>query len=207
MKFRDPNTGDVFGLCDLRFCGGNWAGNCDRCPLQEEKKSGGYEDCEGFAMDHPKQAAALMGYEYLGDHFPDPTKKVNRDSDTSTDTPTDTLQYINLVYGRDEILCQSAEEATELAQACDDLRRASTALTKGVLKLRRAEHGTTPVSLTEATRNILEECADVTVCIRAVESLGVFTEGELMDKIREKLERWNKRAQEYEKRVDHPANP
>lgn len=132
------------------------------------------------------------------DHSLNPTKKVNQ----STNTSTDKLQYINSVYGRDEIFCQTSEESVELAQACDDLRRASMKLSKAALKLRRAEHGTTPVSLTEATRAVLEECADVTVCIRALEALGVFNREELDNVMQEKLERWESRAMEYQKRVD-----
>lgn len=195
MKFKDLKTGEVFEESDDRFCGiftlytgcACTSKNCEPCPICSQL-GGVYHDCKTYVRDHPTQAAALMGYDYLGD--------------TSTDTSTDKLQYINSVYGRDEIFCQTAEESVELAQACDDLRRVSMRLSKAVLKLRRAEHGTTPVSLTEATRAVLEECADVTLCIRAVESLGVFSEMELLGKIAEKLDRWKRRAREYEKRVD-----
>ena len=117
------------------------------------------------------------------------------------------MEYITHTFGRDEIICQTAEESVELAQACDDLRRVSMKLGKGVLKLRRAEHGTTPVSLTEATRAVLEECADVTVCIRALEAMGVFSDDELDGVMQEKLERWVERAKEYEKRVDRTETP
>lgn len=136
------------------------------------------------------------------DHSPDPTKKVEIPANSMT-----AMEYIAHTFGRDEIICQTAEESVELAQACDDLRRVSMKLSKAVLKLRRAEHGTTPVSLTGATRAVLEECADVTVCISALEALGVFSGDELDSVVQEKLERWEKRAQEYEKRVDRTENP
>lgn len=198
MKFRGPKTGEVVTAEEAieRFCAKN---RCDdnSCVLGNALTDG-YEECFSWVWDNPAEAAHLMGYELVDDHSTDTTKKVNQ----STDTSTDKLQYINSVYGRDEIMCQAAEESVELAQACDDLRRASMRLSKAVLKLRRAEHGTTPVSLTEATRNALEECADVVVCIRALEALGVFTKEELDNVVKEKLERWEIRAREYEKRVD-----
>lgn len=184
MKFRDPKTGAVFTENRIDFCSG-YIGKCDQCPL---RKRIGTMSCDHFVRNYPKESGAIMGYVYL--------------DDTSTDTSTDKLQYINSVYGRDEIFYQTTEESVELAQACDDLRRASMKLSKAVLKLRRAEHGTTPVSLTEATRNVLEECADVNVCICALEALGVFTEAELDSVVQEKLDRWEKRAMKYEKRVD-----
>ena len=55
---------------------------------------------------------------------------------------------------QDEILAQTAEEAAELAQAC--------------LKLRRAIRGDnpTPVSSAEATQDLLEEWADVLLCMQ-----------------------------------------
>lgn len=203
MKFRNPNTGEEFTETDGCFCGeyelytGSVCISFSKkvCPICY-KIGRDYHDCKSYIRDNPKEAAALMGYELVDDHSPDPTKKVNQ----STNTSTDKLQYINSVYGRDEIFCQTSEESVELAQACDDLRRASMKLSKAVLKLRRAEHGTTPVSLAEATRAVLEECADVTVCIRALEALGVFNREELDSVVQENLERWERRAQEYEKR-------
>ena len=203
MKFKDPKTGRIFDLSENDCSRSGFCENiksCLRCPIREARievygdESAGM--CATYVTSHPAEAARLMGYELVDDHSTDPTKKVNQ----STNTSTEKLQYINSVYGRDEIMCQTAEEAVELAQACDDLRRASMKLSKAVLKLRRAEHGTTPVSLTEATRNVLEECADVTVCIRALEALGVFTKEELDSVMQDKLDRWESRALEYEKR-------
>lgn len=227
MEFKDLQTGLVVNhdfvsfftlLCDRNLCQ-----NCQVNKIMKGKAWGG--GCVDWVKSHMVEADTLAGYEYLGDTDerccpscanlgrynevrvnckPDGNggwtiwkpKKVNQ----STDTSTDKLQYINSVYGRDEVFFQAAEESVELAQACDDLRRASMKLSKAVLKLRRAEHGTTPVSLTEATRAVLEECADVTVCIRALEAMGVFSGEELDSVMQEKLERWESRALEYEKR-------
>lgn len=205
MKFKDPKTGRIFDLSETDCSGSGFCDDvmsCKKCPIRiaRDEAYGGRSIgmCAKYVREHPERAATLMGYELVDDHSTDTTKKVNQ----STDTSTEKLQYINSVYGRDEIFCQTAEESVELAQACDDLRRASMRLSKAVLKLRRAEHGTTPVSPAEATRAVLEECADVTLCIRAVESLGAFSEMELIGKIAEKLDRWKRRAREYEKRVD-----
>lgn len=204
MKFKDPKTGKVFDLSEndcssSGFC--NDVMSCKKCPIRIARDEV-YGDCSigmcaKYVREHPKCAAALMGYELVDDHLPDTTKKVEIQRNSMT-----AEEYINHVFGRDEIFCQAAEESVELAQACDDLKRASMRLSKAVLKLRRSEHGTTPVSLTEATRAVLEECADVTVCIRALEALGVFAKEELDSVVKEKLERWVERAREYEKRVD-----
>lgn len=205
MKFKDPKTGKVFDISENDCSRSGFCENiksCLRCPIREARiEAYGDESvgmCATYVTSHPAEAARLMGYELVDDQSTDHTKKVNQ----STNTSTDKLQYINSVYGRDEIFCQTAEESVELAQACDDLRRASMRLSKAVLKLRRAEHGTTPVSLAGATKAVLEECADVTVCIRALEALGVFGREELDSVVQEKMERWVERAREYEKRVD-----
>ena len=211
MKFKDPKTGKVFDLSEndcsrSGFC--DDVMSCKKCPIRIAR-DGAYGDhsigmCAKYVREHPERAAILMGYELVDDHSTDHTKKVNQ----STNTSTDKLQYINSVYGLDEIFCQTAEESVELAQACDDPRRASMKLGKAVLKLRRAEHRTTPVSLAEATKAVLEECADVTVCIRALEALGVFSREELDSVVQEKMERWVERAREYEKTVTGwVANP
>lgn len=202
MKFKDPKTGRIFDPSETDCSRSGFCENiksCLRCPIREARiEVYGDESvgmCVTYVTSHPAEAARLMGYELVDDHSTDPTKKVEIPASSMT-----AMEYITYTFGRDEIFCQTAEESVELAQACDDLRRASMKLSKAVLKLRRAEHGTTPVSLTEATRAVLEECADVTVCIRALESMGVFTDAELDGVVREKLERWESRALEYEKR-------
>lgn len=61
------------------------------------------------------------------------------------------IDYIASKLSKDEILCQLAEEAAELAQAALKLRRALT------------EANPTPYSADAATDNFLTEIADVTV--------------------------------------------
>lgn len=65
------------------------------------------------------------------------------------------IEFIASKLSREDILCQLAEEATELAQAA--------------LKLRRAITGTnpTPVSESTATDDLFEELADVAVAEEA----------------------------------------
>lgn len=82
-----------------------------------------------------------------------------------------------------EILAQLAEEAAELAQAA--------------LKLRRAIDGTnpTPKSREECLKNLVEEYADVLVCVNSLDDdcFSFF-----VDCYGEKKERWLKRLQEKE---------
>ena len=61
------------------------------------------------------------------------------------------LEYIVSKLSKEEILCQIAEEASELAQAALKLRRAITGLNP------------TPLSVDAATDDFFEELADVTV--------------------------------------------
>ena len=88
--------------------------------------------------------------------------------------------------GMNEILCQLAEEASELAQAA--------------LKLRRAYDGKnpTPKTVEECINALLEESADVDLCLCLLcRLLPNMTEVGLLilhDKIEEeKLKRWIKR--------------
>ena len=82
--------------------------------------------------------------------------------------------------GTDEILLQLAEESAELAQAA--------------LKLRRIRAGVnpSPLSQIEAKSNLIEEIADVMVCIRALELdfLEECRNGCFYD---EKIKRWKER--------------
>ena len=61
------------------------------------------------------------------------------------------LEYIVSKLSKEEILCQIAEEASELAQAALKLRRAITGANP------------TPLSVDAATDDFFEELADVTV--------------------------------------------
>lgn len=70
-----------------------------------------------------------------------------------------TLRRIAEQLGPEEILCQCAEECSELAQA--------------VLKMRRALVGTTPLTQGEARALINEEVADVLNCVEALEAISI----------------------------------
>lgn len=84
-----------------------------------------------------------------------------------------------------EILAQLAEEASELAQAA--------------LKKRRVLDGTnpTPVSLGEANDNLVEEAADVLLCLSEVLSQEDYVLG-IPKVMKQKRERWEARLNERE---------
>lgn len=84
-----------------------------------------------------------------------------------------------------EILAQLAEEASELAQAA--------------LKKRRVLDGTnpTPVSLGEANDNLVEEAADVLLCLSEALSQEDYVVG-IPKVMKQKRERWEARLNEKE---------
>jgi NTP pyrophosphatase (non-canonical NTP hydrolase) len=94
------------------------------------------------------------------------------------------LEVIQETLIQEELLCQLAEEASELAKAA--------------LKLRRAYNGTnpTPVTEREAYDALLEEIADVNVCILALELDRGFNFVQVSKIMHEKLERWAGRLEE-----------
>lgn len=94
------------------------------------------------------------------------------------------LEKIVYAVGVDESVIQLAEECAELIQAAT--------------KFRRAMNGTTPVSLAKAQENLIEEMADVRVCIDEMVILldsefSRNTEQQLLLKQQTKVERWAKR--------------
>lgn len=96
----------------------------------------------------------------------------------------DAIEYVRNTLSKEEQLAQLAEECAELGKAA--------------LKLRRVYDGRnpTPVTRPEAFNNLVEEIADVTLCM---EVLGMNTAEVLYNcaKIRmEKAARWKKRIQE-----------
>ena len=96
----------------------------------------------------------------------------------------DAIEYVRKTLSKEEQLAQLAEECAELGKAA--------------LKLRRVYDGRnpTPVTRPEAFNNLVEEIADVTLCM---EVLGMNTAEVLYNcaKIRlEKAARWKKRIQE-----------
>lgn len=70
MKFRNPETGDIFPEGAAEFCGRYYTQDCPSCPLYD------YQDdapsCEALVADHPYQAARIMGYEVIEDDDPTP---------------------------------------------------------------------------------------------------------------------------------------
>lgn len=100
-------------------------------------------------------------------------------------TPIDTVREH---LDQDELLAQLAEEATELAQAA--------------LKLRRAYSGInpTPVTRRAAYNALLEELADVYVCIHAMRLDDCETLSMVQRVANEKMDRW---AARLEDKSDH----
>lgn len=94
------------------------------------------------------------------------------------------MKKINDYLTTPDLLCQLAEEASELAQAA--------------LKLKRAMDGTnpTPMSVEECVENMDEEIADVSLL---VDLLGYNKKEHLLSQIRvvqRKAERWLKRLED-----------
>lgn len=89
--------------------------------------------------------------------------------------------HIDLILanvGQEELLAQLAEEATELAHAA--------------LKLRRAYSGQnpTPVSSQKAFENLLEEIADIYVCIHVLGLDWGVNQTRISRTMFSKIERW-----------------
>ena len=98
----------------------------------------------------------------------------------------DPIEFIRDRLSREELLTQLAEECAELGKAA--------------LKLRRAYNGgnPTPVSRPEAYNNLIEEIADVGLC---VEVIGLNTPENLMlmgEIWEQKLARWEQRLKAKE---------
>ena len=67
MKFRNPQTGEVFDATDSKFCGEYFYRRCAECPIAEFQRP-----CSWFILDHPYEAACLMGYEVIEGDDPAP---------------------------------------------------------------------------------------------------------------------------------------
>lgn len=104
---------------------------------------------------------------------------------------TDDLNYIQAHVPQGEILAQLAEEAAELAQAA--------------LKLRRALDGTnpTPVSAVDAWARLIEEHADVSLCLSLIlDSTQTYAASLICES---KAMRWHKRLEAYHDQHHGPA--
>lgn len=91
------------------------------------------------------------------------------------------IETVRKKLSRGDLLCQLAEEASELAKAA--------------LKLRRAEDGKnpTPVTVEEAQENVVEEVADVMLVL---DVLGIDPLSPKVDEIwTAKLARWSARIE------------
>ena len=86
--------------------------------------------------------------------------------------------------GEAAVLEQLAEECAELAQAA--------------LKMARIERGEnpTPVTMKKATKNLLEEIADVHVCLNVLGVEAILSDESLLITCMEKMCRWDVRLQE-----------
>ena len=105
----------------------------------------------------------------------------------------DAIEYVRQNLSKEELLAQLAEECAELGKAA--------------LKLRRVYSGQnpTPVKRPEAFNNLVEEIADVTLCL---EVLGLNTAEVLYNCGRiweEKSARWKHRLMEEVARMNEKA--
>lgn len=100
-------------------------------------------------------------------------------------THRETINEIRKTVSKDDLLCQLAEECSELAQAALKLRRAIT------------KTNPTPVTYNQALEDLMEEAADVLLCLRILPE--VEENGYIIDiGIAEKAERWLNRLQEVQ---------
>jgi hypothetical protein len=86
--------------------------------------------------------------------------------------------YIIDRLGIPELLCQLAEEAAELSKAALKLRRAITGVNP------------TPVTVEQARDNLIEEMADVDLCLELLESQNYTSTPEAQKVQAKKLPRW-----------------
>ena len=159
MKFRNPKTGAVFCSDDIEFCGEYACRQCAECPLAECQRP-----CSWFILDHPYEAARLMGYEVIENNIPAPE--------------CGSREISHLITG-DELLRQTAEEAVELAQAA--------------LKVIRAAKGTTPLDGEDAVDMLVEEIADVQNCIAVLSERLPGLQDKANKISAEKMKRWKER--------------
>ena len=66
MKFRDPDTGEVFHDSDMALDSAFNCADCVECPIKEKTFSSGLSCCD-YVDANPYEAARLMGYEVLED--------------------------------------------------------------------------------------------------------------------------------------------
>lgn len=106
----------------------------------------------------------------------------------------DKLKDITCIYGLENTVCQAAEELAELSESCIELSQACNRAVKSMLKLRRVNNGTTPVTIHEALQHVHEELADVMICMEALESTGQIDAERVHDIKEKKTDRWYRRV-------------
>lgn len=99
------------------------------------------------------------------------------------------VDLIREKLSQEELLCQLAEECAELGKAA--------------LKLRRAYDGTnpTPIKNAEAYNNLLEEIADVILCLEVLNLHAPAAMFEVEKTMNMKVKRWALRLKEAERPV------
>ena len=100
-------------------------------------------------------------------------------------THREIINEIRKTVSKEDLLCQLAEECSELAKAALKLRRAIT------------KTNPTPVTYNQALEDLMEEVADVMLCLRVLPEAE--ENGYIIDiGTAEKAERWLSRLQEVQ---------
>lgn len=160
MKFRNPKTGDIFPAGVAEFCGKYFTQPCEKCPIDVVATG----KCELWVEKNPHEAAYIMGYEVIENNIPAPE--------------CGSREISHLITG-DELLRQTAEEASELAKAA--------------LKVIRAAKGTTPLDGEDAVGMLIEEIADVQNCIAVLSERLPGLQDKANKISAEKMKRWKER--------------
>lgn len=117
--------------------------DCEKCYL-----SGGEERCKECSWDKTRlEAGKGCSFECFEADIRRQLGLENKKNDFMEYR----MECVKKLLGEDELLLQIAEECNELGQVA--------------LKLRRAKNGLTPVSVEEAHKKLLEEVADVVLCL------------------------------------------
>ena len=101
------------------------------------------------------------------------------------------LEYIAETLSEEDILCQIAEEAAELAQAALKLRRAIT------------QTNPTPVTVEQAADNLVEEYGDTVVAMTAYYMKHGAIDRKVIDVIEQDTPKFNRWAQRIKESKSH----
>lgn len=123
MKFRNKETGEIFNHYSFEFCKEN-DGNCPNCPIFSKlpKISGHVSTkCNKWIVDHPKEAAELMGYELVEEPEQQEETVVAGLKDTGNRTPMGDTGFVRDNHngkGRMDLLPWNA--IIELSKHCEN---------------------------------------------------------------------------------------